>query len=313
MIMNIQQESNPISVRQNEEGSIDLLAAMRQMYYEAKNASSYQFLICVALPITFPLLKTFSPSNPMYLGTITLLSILVIIINDIFEKVVREKKEKAARYQELFDTKVLELDWNEDLCGPKEKAMKHLRSTALKYKKKNASLENLKNWYPTVYSNVDIAAGRVMCQKVNTSWDSEVRNAYQKYLFILFFGSVVLLITVALVFNKTVFETLTSILVPLFPIGYFIYKRYAGNQNTIYQLEKVSDKAESLWERLIENSSRNLGIHSRKLQNEIYKHRSSALMVSDWFYFRNRNQQEEDMNEIAKVVVDTYKKSKPSH
>ncbi|MCY9692223.1 S-4TM family putative pore-forming effector [Paenibacillus alginolyticus] len=286
-----------------------MLAAQRQMYSEAKSTSNYQFAVCVVLPILFPFLKAATPSNSMYLGLITLLPLIILIVNHYyFEKIIKDKKEKAARFQDLFDTNVLQIAWNSDLCGSKEIAARNLRYTAQKYKKNNETLENLINWYPNEYSTVDLSAGRVMCQKVNASWDGQIRTAFQNFLLLIFAGCIVLIIAVSIALNRTFIETLFSIIAPLFPIAFYTFKRYSENKDSIARLEKLTDKAERLWGQVL-NSTRepnDLAIKSRQLQNEIYKHRSSALLIWDWFYLKNRPKQECNMSDTAKLIVEEY-------
>jgi hypothetical protein len=305
----MENSSNNISIIQNGEKNIDLLAAQRQMYSEAKSSSNYQFAICVILPILLLFLKTTVPSNSIYLGLIILLPLFIIILNQYyFERIIKDKKEKAARIQELFDTNVLQIKWNNELCGSKEIAARNIRFTAQKYKTKNESLENLLNWYPKEYAMVDLSAGRVMCQMVNTSWDVQIRTAFQNFLKLLFMGCILLICVISIGLNKTFIETLISIIAPLFPITFYIFKRYLENQDTIVRLEKLSDKAEKLWEQLLNSVNEKIDIekNSRQLQNEIYKYRSSAFLIWDWFYLRNRTKQENNMNDTAKLVVVEY-------
>ncbi|PNQ85221.1 S-4TM family putative pore-forming effector [Paenibacillus polymyxa] len=305
----MENKSNDIFLRQNEDGNIDLLAAQRQMYSEAKRASNYQFAICVVVPILVPFLKAVALSNMIYLGFITLLPLVIIVVNQyFFEKIIKNKKEKAARFQELFDTNVFKLSWNNKLSGSKEFATKDLSNTTQKYKKKHVSLSNLKNWYPKEYSTVDLSAGRVMCQKVNASWDGEIRASFQSFLIKLLFVCIFLIIAISMLLNKTFAETLISIIAPLFPIAFYIFKRYSENKETIVRLDKLTDKADRLWEDVLSGSveQNDLQIQSRKLQDEIYKHRSSALLIWDWFYLRNRSKQENNMNDSANLIVDEY-------
>ncbi len=58
-----------------------------------------------------------------------------------------------------------------------------------------------------------------------------------------------LLVPMILPFLKKDFqiaETIVSILVPLFPILLYIFKRYSENKNTIIQLENLNNKSEML-------------------------------------------------------------------
>jgi hypothetical protein len=305
--------NNGISKRQNETQNIEFLAAQRQLYYEAKRITFYQFISSVLIPIILPVLKRMCSSNNKQLAFITLMSILIIILNTFFiEKAVNNKRIQAAKIQELFDTNVLQINWNNELCESKEVAYKGVKRKAEQYKKRIKSLENLMNWYPIPYSTVDILAGRIMCQKVNVSWDNEVRRKFQNFLLIIIIISSVLIISYSIYENKPFTDTLISIIAPLLPIVLYVFKRYCENKDTISRLEKLNEKTELLWEQVMKMNTTGLDLEkcSRELQNNIFKHRSNALMIWDCFYMTKRDNQEIDMVETANNIVNEYKKIK---
>ena len=231
-------KNNGISKRQNESGNIELLAAQRELYSEAKRMTFIQFVISVLFPITLPILRNLCINSNRQLAFIVLLSILLVIFNVFyFEKTVKSKRLAAARIQELFDTNVLKIKWNEEVCGSKIFAHSGVKLKAEQYKKKSVSLDNLMDWYSKHYSSVDLSAGRIMCQKVNVTWDNEVREKFQKFLLLVLIASSVLVISYAIVKNKTFTETLISIIAPLFPIGLYIFKMYCEIKETIVRIE----------------------------------------------------------------------------
>lgn len=297
-----------LSARQNSENNIDLLAAQRQLYSEAKRISDYQFVTSIVLPVSLVIVKSFFSFSNIVLGFYALLLILIALANIyVFEKHVKNKRERAARIQELFDTDVLQLEWNSELCGPRDQAIRDVKYLSTKYKKKNVSLESLKNWYPTEFARVDISAGRVMCQKINTSWDSQLRSTYQSFLVRMSVSCVLIVLIIAMIQNKSTIDTIITIVAPLFPVVSYILKRISDNKETTIRLDKLSDKSEDLWEEVLKFlNSPELKNGSRKLQNDIYKHRSSALIIWDWFYWFYRPKQEGDMGMSAKIMVDDY-------
>ncbi len=304
---------NGISNRQNEAKNIDSLAAQRQLYFEAKRMTFYQFILCVLIPITFPALKKLGANNTNQLAFISIFAILIVVINNFyFEKQVKSQRTKAAKIQELFDTDVLEMNWNSQLCGSKEILHNVLKIKAEKYEKRNKTIENLLNWYPQEYSKVDISAGRIMCQKANIYWDNEVRMAFKYFLIIILITCTIFIILYSIIENNSFSETMISIISPLFPIWYYIFKRYCENNETIIKNEKMHGKMEVVWDQVMEGNSTNtdLAVVSRKLQDSIFNYRSNGLMIWDWFYFFKRKKQESNMNEVAKCIVEEFIKAK---
>lgn len=71
-------------------------------------------------------------------------------------------------------------------------------------------------------------------------------------------------------------------------------------------------RLEVVWEQVMKSDSTDadLAVSSRKLQDSIFNYRSNAIMIWDWIYYFKREEQESDMNEVAKCVVEEFNKVK---
>jgi hypothetical protein len=150
-----------------------------------------------------------------------------------------------------------------------------------------------------------VAPAQRLCQKVNTSWDTQIRSAFQNFLLYLFTLCILLVTTISVIQNNIFTVTLISIIAQLFPIAFYFFKRQSENKDTMVSLDKLSDKAELLLERVL-NIQLDIENEPRKLQNDIYKHRINALLIWDWFYFIYRPKQEGNMSESAKIIIEEY-------
>lgn len=304
---------NGILIRQNEQNNIEFLAAQRQLYSDAKTLSMYQFALCVILPLLIPFLKGVCPSNSAQLAVVSLLPTAILLFNGFFlEKTIKVKKEKAAKVQELFDTSVFELPWNNKKCGQRIDALNKVKYYSDKYYHKNKSVENLKNWYPNAYASVSIEVGRLLCQRINLSWDNEIRRKFQHLLIFILCSCISAVLLVAIFEDKSFANTLVNIFIPIIPIIVYVVKRHHENRDTINRLDILKQKVDELWENLL---SGQMGLEiliteSRKFQDEIYNHRANAFMVWNWFYNLFRNSQEQDMNSVAEDIVKEYNHSK---
>ncbi|MFC6548800.1 S-4TM family putative pore-forming effector [Cohnella cellulosilytica] len=297
---------NGIATRQNEARSIDLLAAQRQLYSEAKNISHYQFFCCILIPALLPFLKMANLSDP-FLGLIILVAVVITLVNTLFfEKIIKHKRECAAKIQEFFDTYVLQIPWNKEISGAREHAIRDYSYFSQKYKQNNISLENLKDWYPTEYADLNIAVGRVLCQKVNASYDEQIRIKFKYFLILLFWLSVMLFFVISIIFNKSFVESLVLFFAPLVPVTIYLHKRLSENLESMIRLENILNQADALVEesKSASTPATILEAGSRKLQNDLFKHRSSAFLIWDWFYFMNRAKQESNMKVSAKLNHD---------
>jgi len=99
---------NTIVEMQNTDESILLLASQRVIYSSAKNILRIKEVLVVIIPIVISLLYTIITSCKAYFQ---LYSFAILFIDMIFlEHIIAERKKKAALIQELFDSKVLELN-----------------------------------------------------------------------------------------------------------------------------------------------------------------------------------------------------------
>ncbi|MEQ1499859.1 MAG: S-4TM family putative pore-forming effector, partial [Parcubacteria group bacterium] len=108
---------NSISEKQNQEKRVELLLTQRILYSQAKIYFIYRTTFALILAILGPALIAININLAPY---IALVSIVYWLLDNLwFEKIESTKKIDAAKFQELFDTQVLDLNWNEVVVGSK--------------------------------------------------------------------------------------------------------------------------------------------------------------------------------------------------
>lgn len=93
---------NKIVSRQNEDTSINYLAAQRQLYNEAKNLDNLGILFSVFLPLCCAILQSIFHDN-IYLNSVSyILSILSMIVSLLLNSYVSQKKKQQPKYNNIL-------------------------------------------------------------------------------------------------------------------------------------------------------------------------------------------------------------------
>ncbi|HRI46528.1 MAG TPA: S-4TM family putative pore-forming effector [Ignavibacteriaceae bacterium] len=150
---------------QNTDANIKYLASQKKIYNTGKLTFTIQVLIAVPIPIIIsiivPLLKNIE-NNITW--TFILYSILATFLELFLEGKTCELKKRAASIQELFDSKVLLINWNSILI-PKQPESEVIFRYYNKFVKKY-TLDKLYDWYPkeieSVKTNVATLLGKVL-------------------------------------------------------------------------------------------------------------------------------------------------------
>ena len=178
-----------------------------------------------------------------------------------------------------------------------------------KYKKHHKTINDLSKWYPVDYASINIDAARIMCQRVNIYWDSEVRqnliNILKIILGLYILGSVAFLCYE----NMGFAESMVSFILPLSSIVIYIIRKIEENVTTMMNLQKLSGMLEGgIWNLAMNHNSskEDLEKASKMLQNMLFKHRSSCALIWDFFYSWRRKQQENNSNYEAKQIVNKF-------
>jgi len=268
---------NGINKKQNAKDSIERLIAQRRLYSGAKNISYVSFLIVILMAIIFPII---SDKYPEYRNIFALTAIIYLVIEIfILERIEAFKKHTAAKIQELFDTNVLELEWNSVIVGNKPDA-----EIVGKYQDKSSKkrIEQLKNWYSESVSKLPINVARAICQRSNVWWDSALRRRFASL--IMFLLAVLLLVFLYVNKDSSLSEISISFILFL-PLVRIMVKKILSHFKTAKTLDNLKEVLDKQIESFMDNPHKQeSGIMARSIQDEIFKHRSTADGVPNLFY-----------------------------
>ena len=276
--------SDSIAERQNSPWSIQLLAAQRQLYSEAKRwrrlgawSVTAAAIVGVAATLVAPeLLKLIGPMG----GVVGLAQWLASLVEKQFVKT-------AANMQEQFDDSVYQLPWNPVLgtkCDPED-----VIAAAARH---NGDRTKLADWYTLPYG-VPYPLDILLCQRTNLRWDSVLRRSYAK-LVIAVLSALFLAAAAGGVIHGLSLGELLFALLPLTGALRLGIETVRGQYKHADDQGDLKELVEATWDRA------RLKPHSispsdlRSIQDEIFRLRTVAPPVPDGFYWKKRDEMEHE-------------------
>lgn len=274
---------NEIVSRQNEDTSINYLAAQRQLYNEAKNLDNLGILFSVFLPLCCAILQSIFHDN-IYLNSVSyILSILSMIVSLLLNSYVSQKKETAAQIQQYFDTYVYKMPWDNKLFGKKKDVTHDVAEKSQKLFKKSGEREKLINWYTSTVGTVELEKGIAMCQKENWNWDVALRKRFRLLSFIIIALLTILVFAIGVIRNESV-PTLLCRIAFITPMLQWLFETVKQLNADIKNLIELDD---------LSNSDNSLNMDClQEIQNKIYIHRKSSFPIPNLIYkiFKNNDE-----------------------
>ncbi|MFN6476460.1 S-4TM family putative pore-forming effector [Nostoc sp. DedQUE07] len=294
---------NSIAQEQNKVRYLDRIAASSYLYSKAKFILLIQVLLSVAITVIFSIVVAVFPRFEIWAAFYGIsVSIIDAAILDDFQT---SLKRQAAKVQELFDCELLHLDWNKIKIGNRPDA-ESINRLAKKFKQKSTNLATIENWYPSVVQNVPLPIARLICQRANCWWDSNLRQRYIVWVVSTFCLVTILVFAIGLSNTITIQRFFIVILAPLSPTILWSIREYRKQREAIETLERLKDYVENFWVDII-NKKLNpdqIERESRELQDGIYDYRCNNPLIFNWIYNLLRNSQEEAMNKGAEELVE---------
>lgn len=300
---------NQISTIQNNQKQLELLSAQREIYTVAKNWYLGQLLGNLLVPIILTAISLFVPNFAIYTA---FYGLCFFVLDTLFiEPIITKKKSKAAKIQELFDCEVLEL-----LKSPFKNAddiqVEEILEHYNKHEKVATNIQKIKDWYPKELNQLPIAIARLVCQRTNLWWDSEMRLAYCNYLKLISVLIIIAVIAVGILVSLKL-EQIVLILGGLLPLFRFTIKQYLDNKDSTDKIVKILSFFSKTWEKVKNNEieDKELEDASRRIQDEIYDSRTKSPLIPDFFYKLHRNKKESLMSVSAEKFINEIEMTRP--
>ncbi|MGZ4061404.1 MAG: S-4TM family putative pore-forming effector [Bacteroidia bacterium] len=294
---------NQIVTKQNELSQLQRLSAQRELYSSAKTLFSIQLFFNIFISIILSFISLYNDKFSPYAAAIGL---AIILLDTLFlERIIKSRKEKAAKIQEMFDCDVLNLP-KSPLKSVDDVAIEEILTYYHAHTKISSNIEKIKDWYPGSVNLVPLYVARIICQRANCWWDASLRKKYLASISILGVIVVTAIFVIGIIKNLPFLQVIliASALMPMFQ---FVIKQYFDNYDSIIRLKELIHFAEAIWQDTISGKGEMEIIeNSRRLQDEIYTHRSQNPLILDSIYKVFRNSDEQLLNKSAEHLIEEY-------
>jgi hypothetical protein len=299
---------NSIPQEQNTQCQLERLAAQRQLYSDAKTLQIINVIISVPLVITWSILVAIFPKMAVYAGLWGISAAFLDIL--VFSRLQKSAQEKAAKIQQLFDCEVLQFNWSSLNCGIRIEP-ETIIDASTRFKRKNLNYSNLQDWYPVSVGQLPIPQARIICQRSNIRWDSQLRRRYSKWVIAVLVTLTVIVFMIGLIGGLTLEKFLLAVLAPLAPAFVFGLRQYIEHNEAATRLDRLRENAEALLQEVINGrfTPQDLERESYSLQAQIYDNRRRSPLIFDWLYSRLRRKDEEQMNKGAEALIQELKQT----
>jgi hypothetical protein len=245
--------------------------------------------------------------KPQLKGYVTLWGILVVVFDlFVFTPWVKKLRDNAARIQELFDTKVLGLDWNEISVG-KRPEPELIHEEVKKHGLEEEKIAGLRKWYPIITDKVPEICGIIISQRSNVWWDARMRRKYAHAICVILVSIALGLIGYGLYEKKDMFEFLAYIVAPLASTYVFGYRQIMEHGDAADRLDKLKELSEKIWsDAMAGKDVATLKLKCRTLQDQIFDHRKKNPPIFDFLFRWFRDGNEALMNKGAEALVSEF-------
>ena len=292
---------NGIDRKQIEPRMLNLLRARTLIYRRAKNVQAVGLSISLGFPLGGLVASAMLlPSKPFVALAALLFSFVEVLFLDRWQ---RAQLKKAAKLQEEFDCTVLHMDWNAFLVGGRVDPEDVFADAWKKLSDKDE--RRLVDWYPLAVKECPLYLARLMCQRTNLWYDSDLRKRFRYVLL----GGCLTLVTAAGFISVAIDPTMTtfvlSTLAPMTPVIIWALRESNRQAVTCEMLDRLKDEVKKLWERSLAGTAEDeISMRSRELQDAIFNHRASSPLIFDWIYNLMRKRMEDRMNAGAEKFVE---------
>jgi hypothetical protein len=295
---------NEIPGVQNGRDALRLLAAQRQFYMEAKGWSVLQLSLVLAIPL---LSLVLTPLFPDLKPWAALAGILVLISDVMFiEPAIRRKRSGAACAQELFDTTVLSIPWNPWLTNERPD-LEDLQAAErrLASRKGGLTVQALKDWYPASVGDLRLELARVICQRANTRWDSQLRRWYATGISLAVLVAIAAILFVGLARDMSLEDVLLVTIAPSLPAIMWAIRERVKHLQAADNVDRLKSMGTTLWNAAVGGlcPADECAAQSRQFQDAIFQHRKSSPFVFEWMYWLCRDTLEMRMQESTEDMV----------
>jgi len=291
--------SSTILSRENESSSIEKLVAQREIYSLAKCVFYIQAFLSVIILVLLSFAQLILCEINLKL-VIATASIFAVISGNFLDVYIDKLKGKASRIQELFDTYVLNIEWNPILCRekPEHGEIFHYYSKS----KEKKDLGKFNDWYDAAITGVPEQTGKIICQKTNCTYDSTIRKKFNIVVLIIGIATILAILLFTIFSGVSLSKIILTVIFPAAPIIRWTQKNIIMNTESIKNLEQLNNLINRVWDTL-KNGQVPSDHIIRQIQDGIVLNRKGSILIPDFIYNRLRDKLEKQTHYSVSELV----------
>jgi hypothetical protein len=301
MAAGVEGMDNGIDTRQNAPENLRLLKAQRVFYARAKRIGAIQAWTAGLTPVLGAVLTALYPKAAGWAAISGIGAALADVLW--LDPKQSDWRRCGANTQERFDCTVLALVRNEALEGQCP-TIEEIYAAAQEYVPNEDA--PIADWYPKrAAAEVSLPQGRLVCQRSNLWWDSELRRRYRSWIAVAILVIVVGCFCFGFGQHWSLEQFVLAVLAPLTPALMWAGRECKRQTEGASNLDRLRETTEQIWSQMLKGnlSEEDLTLRSRALQDAILVGRRERATVFDWVYNRLRKQQEKQMNVGADEMI----------
>lgn len=267
--------SNGIATRQNEDKSIAMLAAQRQLYRDVKKYNTVSVALSVWIPFVLSVILVFISENTEWRYASYILSIVSMVFSFVIDKYIEEKKQLAAFIQQKFDVYVYEMPWDKRIFGRDKNVGHEIATHSKKILSNPQEKKQLKDWYTPGVDEKNTIDGILACQRENLGWDVGLRKRFKFASVALIIILFVAILAMGLWKNERIMELLWR--------AAFIVPMLKWLLDTIKKLNKDISRLQELDSDINNNETKTME-DLQDIQKVIFQHRKGCYAIPECIY-----------------------------
>jgi hypothetical protein len=291
---------NAIARLQNEEKQLKLLRARSNLYSRASAVAGLQVVLTILFPVVGAVFSIWRPElrAPVAAMSLAVLALDALVLDHQQKRILK----RAAKIIEQFDCTVLDIPWASFIVGEKAEA-EDINNAAARYSMRHDDSMVLK-WYPEYVAQTPIHIGRIICQRSNLRYGSQLRRGYSKVIAYGAVGLLALLVAAGIAQNLRINDWILTVVLAA-PILAWATREFYRHRDMAETLEDLLSKVNKLWDsaRKGEYDAETCQQKSRELQSAIYLRRAAGPVVLSFMYRWKRADLEDEMRQTVATLA----------
>lgn len=284
--------SNGIRLRQNEKHSIEMLAAQRQLYSDAKRLGWSSTALSVWFPFGLATILLFISEDSLVGIMSYIVSIISAISSFIVDEKIKDKKDLAASIQQKFDTYIYTMSWDTRIFGKNRNLDDKIADFSRKILSDEEEKKSLYDWYTPSVDEKELKEGILSCQRENVWWDVGLRKRFKMGSIIAIFILCICVFIMGICKNESIVKLLWRFA--------FVAPMLEWLFSTIKQLNEDINKLQELDERINDGESKSKE-DLQDIQKLIFDHRKKCFAIPNFFYEHFKDNDEDKAHRAASM------------